>query len=238
MSIKVTMELLEHLELLAPFHTDSIMDAKKLYENLLVAEKSLADEKLRQKEREKAEAEKFKATKKAERDQISAQKAEEAKKKRSKKLAADVEKAKKWAENMEKSELKKEERIENSWIRLLKKGSKHLDAKTKEAIKVEKAARKAQVEADKAAKRQEREAKNAQIAAEKAQKKAAKEAKKKEEAEHKRTNKKSGYGIFRSNNIGKGWKPGDFRDAWDKISEEEKQIWTKKAEEVNSKMEF
>jgi len=193
--------------------------------------------KQRQKDAEKAEAEAIKAAKKAERDLAAARKDEDAKLKRSLKLAADFKKAKKWAENEKKSALKKQERMANSWIRLLKKGSKHLEAKTKEAIKAEKADRKAQVDAEKAAKRLERETKKAQIAAEKDAKKAAKEAKKKEADEDKRTNKKSAYGIFRSQNTGKGWKPAQFAAAWEKVPEDEKQKWAKMAEEANGGME-
>ena len=233
--ITITLEQLQFMTEHSPFPW--LKDAQEIFDSLKHGINQFDEYNLRQKEREKAESEAIKAAKKAEREQIAAQKADEAKQKRSKKLAAEVEKAKKWAENQEKAELKKQEHMANSWFRLLKKGSKHLEAKTKEAIKAEKADLKAQVEADKAARREERERKKAQIQAEKDAKKAAKEAKKKEAAENKRTNKKSAYGIFRSNNTGKGWKPADFRDAWEQVSEEEKQKWAKMAEEANSRIE-
>jgi hypothetical protein len=237
MSSKITLTL-EQLQFMEESHRFTwLNNAQEFLDSLKEGIVEFEEYKQRQKDAEKAEVEAIKAAKKAERDQIAARKDEDARLKRSLKLAADYEKAKKWAENMEKSALKKQERMANSWFRLLKKGSKHLDAEAKEAIKAEKAGRKAQVEAEKAAKRLERETKKAQIEAEKDAKKAAKEAKKKEATEHKRTNKKSAYGIFRSNNTGKGWKPGDFRDAWDKVSEEEKQKWAKMAEEANGGME-
>ena len=237
MSSKITLTL-EQLQFMEESHRFTwLNNAQEFLDSLKEGIVEFEEYKQRQKDAEKAEVEAIKAAKKAERDQIAARKDEDARLKRSLKLAADYEKAKKWAENMEKSALKKQERMANSWFRLLKKGSKHLDAEAKEAIKAEKAGRKAQVEAEKAAKRLERETKKAQIEAEKDAKKAAKEAKKKEATENKRTNKKSAYGIFRSNNTGKGWKPADFRDAWDKVSEEEKQKWAKMAEEANGGME-
>ena len=143
------------------------------------------------------------------------------------------EKAKKWAEKEAQNALKSDDKAANTWNRLLNKSNKLLKSQEIATKKLAREEKKAEVEAEKARKKAERETKKAEIEAEKALKKAEREAKKAEADANKRTNKKSAYGVFRSQNTGKGWKPGDFAENWKLLSEEEKVVWAEMALNLN-----
>ncbi len=229
MSIKVTMELLSHLEANQPLLD---LDAHTLYQRLLAAQESLAAEKQRQKDEKLAEADAKKmAATWAKAEAAEATKAQ-AKLKKSEKLVAEVEKAKKWAEKELSRQCSADTRHANTWNRLLNKFNKHSKSRQTASKKAARETLKAEVEAEKARKKAERETKKAEIEAEKALKKAAKEAKKAEADANKRTNKKSGYGVFRSQNTGKGWKPVDFAENWKLVSEEERIVWEEMAKDL------